>query len=887
MITPAQLLDALLPRWYSALTPDLQGALRPFENEHRVTLEASLRGLVSRLVDPQEREKAKRAADVARMLQAHESDAGALLNAWRAVARQQDELGADGAAALKQPKALRAMSANALELSALAAAYEQLTGKHPHAAEVPASTPALLADDVPTHLQEYYTYPKKLRRGGVTVEEYKATFERFRRDEPAIRAWAARQRVVLLRRLVSGRARGIPALVDMLIDGIAKGFEVNTDRSIINIMSFRRDPRPTIEKVADAVATTTQADLDAVAADTARSAARDDEWEREQAARRARALAPVTLDDFHLALRERGLRSLTPDELERYDALKAAADFEAQKRRVMTVEAADLPGTRWEIVDSFHTKQQVPIYVVKRIDDGERLPRDIFDDLNVKARALSGKYSGYRKDGAIPGFVFFARANAEAFLKVASGEGDVSNADAVAGSEAYHQGRRAQRLEQKAEVIVDRADDALSADRETNTRKRLQDARSAEAAARREKRIGLSLEAIATRIAAGEARYLSRIGTRSQLEALDAVLVRAKYARPEDEPDRDGPPRMTDIPRAVYPWPTLHVNRIPDIAAAAKRTPGAKMAGRRLEGLRPSNNYVTFKTSGELDLLKQLGNRLGGHNGQRLREAMADYERLQRSGITTDAVLREALREYLQCCRGAPIVADPIVELERDVVRLDIPGFYPTPPDLADTIVAKANLRPGMRVLEPSAGIGSIAEAILRKEPGVELSVIELRTSLREILTGKGFNLVGSDFLEHAGQSYDAIIMNPPFEEDQDINHVRHAYSLLAPGGVLVSIMWPGAFVSENTHSRLRREFREWFDAIGGRWAKNPDGAFLSSARPTGIATVTVEIRKPAVSRPAKGHTIHAGNSVITTRLEPLELTEAAPRLRRGWAGAR
>jgi len=49
---------------------------------------------------------------------------------------------------------------------------------------------------------------------------------------------------------------------------------------------------------------------------------------------------------------------------------------------------------------------------------------------------------------------------------------------------------------------------------------------------------------------------------------------------------------------------------------------------------------------------------------------------------------------------------------------------------------------------------------------------------LRKILEVKGFNVVGNDFLEHK-KSYDRIVMNPPFENFQDIDHVRHAYDLL------------------------------------------------------------------------------------------------------------
>ncbi len=58
------------------------------------------------------------------------------------------------------------------------------------------------------------------------------------------------------------------------------------------------------------------------------------------------------------------------------------------------------------------------------------------------------------------------------------------------------------------------------------------------------------------------------------------------------------------------------------------------------------------------------------------------------------------------------------------------------------------------------------------------------------MLTAKGFGDIVSygDFLEHRGE-YDRVLMNPPFEHGQDMDHVRHAYELLASGGRIVSIV--------------------------------------------------------------------------------------------------
>jgi predicted RNA methylase len=120
-------------------------------------------------------------------------------------------------------------------------------------------------------------------------------------------------------------------------------------------------------------------------------------------------------------------------------------------------------------------------------------------------------------------------------------------------------------------------------------------------------------------------------------------------------------------------------------------------------------------------------------------------------------------------------------------------------------MLSLADVRAGHTVLEPSAGCGNIGDALLPLV-GAGLDVIEINYSLQEILKLKGHNLVGSDFLE-CQRRYDRICMNPPFERGQDIDHVRHAYRLLNPGGRLVSVMSEGTFFRRD---RKATDFRTW-----------------------------------------------------------------------------
>ena len=167
-----------------------------------------------------------------------------------------------------------------------------------------------------------------------------------------------------------------------------------------------------------------------------------------------------------------------------------------------------------------------------------------------------------------------------------------------------------------------------------------------------------------------------------------------------------------------------------------------------------------------------------------------------------------------------------IQELEQQIALASIPGFFPTPKELAEMMVEIADIQPGMRILEPSAGSGSIADAIKAAEPNTSLDAIEHNPKLRELLSLKGHNLVGSDCLSDMYGTYDRILMNPPFEDQQDLDHIQAAYDRLASDGVLVAILGPSFEYRTNRDSV---EFREWLEKVGASWDEIPAGAFKQS----------------------------------------------------------
>jgi len=174
---------------------------------------------------------------------------------------------------------------------------------------------------------------------------------------------------------------------------------------------------------------------------------------------------------------------------------------------------------------------------------------------------------------------------------------------------------------------------------------------------------------------------------------------------------------------------------------------------------------------------------------------------------------------------------------ERNLLDQNIPSLFPTPPDLADRMVALADIRQDNHVLEPSAGTGNIAAAIRRA--GFDCQCIEINWSLAELLRKRGYSVNCADFLKTGGQ-FDRIVMNPPFENLQDVDHARHAFDLLRPGGRIVVIASESAFFRQTAKAVA---FRAWLDGLGAEVERLPAGTFASSR--TQVAARLVIIDKP------------------------------------------
>lgn len=159
---------------------------------------------------------------------------------------------------------------------------------------------------------------------------------------------------------------------------------------------------------------------------------------------------------------------------------------------------------------------------------------------------------------------------------------------------------------------------------------------------------------------------------------------------------------------------------------------------------------------------------------------------------------------------------------------------FDTPHDLARRMARMAAIGPDDWVLEPSAGIGNLIRAIGPEHPN--MLAVEIDHARFRVLQQFGsLRAVNMDFLQYAAPpmqpTFDAVLMNPPFSRNQDIKHIRAAWSLLRPGGRLVAITSPHWRFAQDRESA---DSRGWFAEIGASDEDLPAGTFKDSGTQVG-----------------------------------------------------
>lgn len=165
-------------------------------------------------------------------------------------------------------------------------------------------------------------------------------------------------------------------------------------------------------------------------------------------------------------------------------------------------------------------------------------------------------------------------------------------------------------------------------------------------------------------------------------------------------------------------------------------------------------------------------------------------------------------------------------------------GYFPTPPEIGKRMVEMLGLKPGDKVLEPSAGQGGLLDQLPK---GTHVTIGEILPENIQILKEKGYTVNFDNFLGVEIEEINKVVMNPPFENQQDIEHVTRALKMLQPGGTLVSVMSPGIKFRDN---KKTKDFLEMLDRdYVYEIIDLPEGSFKSSG--TGVNTVLLKVEKP------------------------------------------
>ena len=118
--------------------------------------------------------------------------------------------------------------------------------------------------------------------------------------------------------------------------------------------------------------------------------------------------------------------------------------------------------------------------------------------------------------------------------------------------------------------------------------------------------------------------------------------------------------------------------------------------------------------------------------------------------------------------------------------------FYPTTEALAAQLLDEVDIREGETCLEPSAGMGGLADLMPKEQTTcVEISQLHCR-----VLEAKGHNVVEGDFLQWAQETrerFDVVVMNPPYSEGRAVAHLDAAAALVKAGGRLGAILPAGS----------------------------------------------------------------------------------------------
>jgi predicted RNA methylase len=244
--------------------------------------------------------------------------------------------------------------------------------------------------------------------------------------------------------------------------------------------------------------------------------------------------------------------------------------------------------------------------------------------------------------------------------------------------------------------------------------------------------------------------------------------------------------------------------------------------------------------------------------------AQIDGDRLVLTGPRMDPKLYQQVNEVLEAVGGrwtttagahlfptdaaaalAPVITSGQVVTLRE--KRNSAQYFPTPASVVQRLLELADLKPGMTVLEPSAGSGAIAATAATT--GAIVDCYEQDPGYAGVLTDTGAAraVTVADFLTvDPSPDYDRVVMNPPFTKQADIAHVQHALRFLKPDGHLVAVMSHAVTYGKGDAAN----FRNLVEARGGQVEALPNGAFAESGTDVRTILVTIPATRPALVQP-------------------------------------
>jgi hypothetical protein len=265
-------------------------------------------------------------------------------------------------------------------------------------------------------LAEHEENLRRLKRGEITGEEWKAAYERLKASKHSIIAELRRK---TLKQLASRGGRG-----DKKATVIGRVWEQMLQRyalgRAIAYSPFPNPERALQEAVDAAVAKITDATLQKYAKDLRRNAA----------AFKKALENPETLEEFETFIRFKGVKKLRPKQAAFYRELKARAQVESLNRYGDPKTIVEGSSQEVHLAGPFsihHPEKNTPLWIVKidRKKYPEKLPLTLFKELCRNASMFGGWWSSNVPEQA--GFQFKTVEAARHFMAFVTGSVDRAN----------------------------------------------------------------------------------------------------------------------------------------------------------------------------------------------------------------------------------------------------------------------------------------------------------------------------------------------------------------------------------------------------------------------------------------------------------------------------